>query len=51
MVTFLVLVRPALQRLMGCTAAPPVLLKARCTEALRKRPGRSEFQRGIVGRE
>ncbi len=49
MVTFLVLVRPALQRLMGCTAKPPVLLKARCTEALRKRPGRSEFQRGIVG--
>ena len=49
MVTFLVLVRPALQRLMGCSSKPPVLLKARCTEALRKRPGRSEFQRGIVG--
>ena len=49
MVTFLVLVRPALQRLMGCTTKPPVLLKARCTETLRKRPGRSEFQRGIVG--
>jgi molybdopterin molybdotransferase len=48
MVTFLVLVRPALQRLMGCNAVAPVLLKARCTETLRKRPGRSEFQRGIV---
>ena len=48
MVTFLVFVRPALHRLMGCSAAPPVLLKACCTEALRKRPGRSEFQRGIV---
>ncbi|QCB45634.1 gephyrin-like molybdotransferase Glp [Hydrogenophaga sp. PAMC20947] len=48
MVTFLVLVRPALLRLMGCSAAPLVLLKARCTQALRKRPGRSEFQRGIV---
>ncbi len=48
MVTFLVFVRPALQRLMGCKAAPPVLLQARCTEVLRKRPGRSEFQRGIV---
>ena len=48
MVTFLVLVRPALQRLMGCKAVAPVLLKARCTETLRKRPGRSEFQRGIV---
>jgi molybdopterin molybdotransferase len=49
MVTFLVLVRPALLRLMGCSATPPVLLKARCTQALRKRPGRSEYQRGIVG--
>jgi molybdopterin molybdotransferase len=48
MVTFLVFVRPALQRLMGCEAPAPLLLRARCTEALRKRPGRSEFLRGIV---
>jgi len=48
MVTFLVFVRPALQRLMGCNEAAPVLLLARCTEALRKRPGRSEFPRGVV---
>ena len=48
MVTFLVFVRPALQRLMGCKAAAPVLLRARCNEALRKRPGRSEYLRGIV---
>jgi molybdopterin molybdotransferase len=48
MVTFLVFVRPALQRLMGCQAPAPVLLRARCNEALRKRPGRSEYLRGIV---
>jgi molybdopterin molybdotransferase len=52
MVTFMVFVRPALQRLMGCCEAPaPVMLRARCTEALRKRPGRSEYQRGIVERD
>ena len=48
MVAFLVFVRPALQRLMGCESPAPVLLRARCTEALRKRPGRSEYLRGIV---
>jgi molybdopterin molybdotransferase len=48
MVTFLVFVRPALQRLMAWDAPAPVLLRARSTEALRKRPGRSEYPRGIV---
>jgi molybdopterin molybdotransferase len=48
MVTFLAFVRPALQRMMGCTASEPVLLKARSAEALRKKPGRTEYQRGIV---
>ena len=48
MVTFLAFVRPALLRMMGCTAAPPPLLKARCLEALRKKPGRTEYQRGTV---
>jgi molybdopterin molybdotransferase len=48
MVTFMVFVRPALLRLMGSDAPEPVLLRARCTEALRKRPGRSEYLRGIV---
>ena len=51
MVTFLAFVRPALQRLMGGTACPPVLLQARSAEALRKKPGRTEYQRGIVQRE
>ncbi|WP_027995955.1 molybdopterin molybdotransferase MoeA [Simplicispira psychrophila] len=48
MVSFLVFVRPALLRLMGCTQAPPPLLRAVCTEALRKNPGRTEYQRGWV---
>ncbi|MFW5329509.1 gephyrin-like molybdotransferase Glp [Hydrogenophaga sp. ZJX-1] len=50
MVTFLAFVRPALQRLMGCQACEPVLLKAHSAEALRKKPGRTEYQRGIVSR-
>lgn len=48
MVTFLAFVRPALQRMMGCQAAQPVLTKARSTLALRKKPGRTEYQRGHV---
>lgn len=51
MVTFLAFVRPALQRMMGSLATPPILLKARCGEALRKKPGRTEYQRGIVTTE
>jgi molybdopterin molybdotransferase len=50
MVTFLAFVRPALQRMMGCATSEPVLLKARSAEALRKKPGRTEYQRGIVTR-
>ena len=48
MVTFLAFVRPALLQMMGNTAKPPPLLKARCLEALRKKPGRTEYQRGTV---
>ena len=48
MVTFLAFVRPALQRMIGCSACEPILLKAHSTEALRKKPGRTEYQRGIV---
>lgn len=50
MVTFLAFVRPALQRLMGGTATAPVLLQAHSLEPLRKKPGRTEYQRGIVSR-
>jgi molybdopterin molybdotransferase len=50
MVTFLAFVRPALLRMMGCSEAAPPLLKARSTEAIRKKAGRTEYQRGIVER-
>jgi molybdopterin molybdotransferase len=48
MVTFLAFVRPALLRMMGCSAPPLPLLKAHSTEAIRKKPGRTEYQRGVV---
>jgi molybdopterin molybdotransferase len=48
MVTFLAFVRPALLRMMGSTETAPPLLKARSVEAIRKKAGRTEYQRGIV---
>ncbi|MDM0020254.1 molybdopterin molybdotransferase MoeA [Variovorax saccharolyticus] len=51
MVTFLAFVRPALLKMMGCNAscaAPPPLLRATSVEAIRKKPGRTEYQRGRV---
>jgi molybdopterin molybdotransferase len=50
MVTFLAFVRPALLRMMGSTASDLPLLKARSTEAIRKKPGRTEYQRGTVSK-
>ncbi|MFM9901735.1 MAG: molybdopterin molybdotransferase MoeA [Polaromonas sp.] len=48
MVTFLAFVRPALLQMMGTTATQPVLLKALSSESIRKKPGRTEYQRGWV---
>lgn len=48
MVTFLAFVRPALLQMMGCKDGPPPLLKARSVEVIRKKPGRTEYQRGTV---
>ncbi len=48
MVTFYAFVRDALLAMSGATPAPLPLLRAVSTEALRKKPGRTEFQRGIV---
>jgi molybdopterin molybdotransferase len=48
MVTFLAFVRPALLRMMGASQAQPPMLKARSAEAVRKKAGRTEYQRGIV---
>lgn len=48
MVTFLAFVRPALLQMMGCRAESQPYLKALSLETIRKRPGRTEYQRGIV---
>jgi molybdopterin molybdotransferase len=49
MVTFYQFVREALLKLMGCDPVPPVpSFKAVCTTPLKKAPGRTEFQRGIL---
>ena len=48
LVTFYALAREALQRLAGATPVPLPVLQARCTTAIRKRPGRTEFQRAVV---
>lgn len=48
MVTFYEFVQPALRRLMGQREVSPVRVKVRCASDLRKRPGRTEFQRGVV---
>ena len=48
MVTFLAFVRPALLQMMGCAPTHTPMLKARSVEAIRKKPGRTEYQRAIV---
>jgi molybdopterin molybdotransferase len=48
MVTFLAFVRPALLKMMGAQSATQPYLKARSLERMRKKPGRTEYQRGIV---
>jgi molybdopterin molybdotransferase len=48
MVVFLEIVRPALWRLIGRKDWEPMRFHARLREAIRKRPGLMEFQRGIV---
>ena len=48
MVTFLTLVRPALLQMMGARAQALPLLQAHSQEPLRKKAGRTEYQRGMV---
>jgi molybdopterin molybdotransferase len=50
LVTFYAFVREALQVLAGAKPAPPPALRVRAAAPIRKRPGRTEFQRGIVER-
>ena len=48
MVTFYAFVRDALLAMSGATPQPLPLLRAVSTEEMRKKPGRTEYQRGIV---
>ena len=52
MVTFYQFVREALLRLMGADPVPPLpTFPATCTMRLKKAPGRTEFQRGVLERD
>jgi molybdopterin molybdotransferase len=52
MVTFYQFVRPALLKLAGLAPLPVVPgFEARCLEPMKKSPGRTEYQRGILGRD
>jgi molybdopterin molybdotransferase len=48
MVTFSQFVAPAIEVLSGAHMRPPLLVPARALERIRKKPGRTEFQRGIA---
>ena len=48
MVTFYQFVTPALRQLMGEANTEALTLQVVCTDAIRKRPGRFEYQRGIL---
>ena len=50
MVTFYAFVRDALLAMSGATPKPLPMLRAASTAAIRKKPGRTEYQRGIVTR-
>jgi molybdopterin molybdotransferase len=51
LVTFYAFVRDALRVLAGAEAGPPMALRVRSAAPIRKRPGRTEFQRAIVERD
>ncbi len=51
MVTFYQFVLPALRRLSGETAWHPLRLQARALDRLKKRPGRTEYQRGMLSQD
>jgi molybdopterin molybdotransferase len=50
MVTFYALVRQALLTMSGAVLSPMPTLRAVSAEGIRKKPGRTEYQRGIVTR-
>ena len=51
MVTFYAFVRDALLAMSGAAVEPLPTLRAASTQAIRKKPGRTEYQRGVVTRD
>ena len=48
MVTFQIFVKPAIRLLAGEAAVAPLRLMVKTESALKKRPGRAEYQRGVL---
>jgi molybdopterin molybdotransferase len=48
MVTFIAFVRPVLLQLMGAEGLAPTVIRAKSLEAMRKKAGRTEYQRGVL---
>jgi len=51
MATFYQFVQPCLRLLEGETISAPLKLQAKCISKLKKRPGRKDFQRGIMSND
>ena len=51
MATFYQFVQPSIRLLEGEKQSSTIVLKARCTSMLKKRPGRKDFQRGIMSQD
>lgn len=50
MVSFYFFAREALLHMMGAAAAPLPMLRVKSQSAIRKKPGRTEYQRGVLAR-
>ncbi len=48
MATYYQFVLPALRRMLGQHDIEPVIVKVPCKSMLKKQPGRTDFQRGIL---
>lgn len=48
MVTFYQFVQPALQKMAGMSVTDPLLIRIKCVSTLKKKPGRQDYQRGIL---
>jgi len=51
MVTFYEFVQPTIKKMMGCGNTEVLLFNVTASDSIRKRPGRIEYQRGILSRQ